>query len=208
MTDYETQGYLPEAVINYLARLGWSHGDAEIFTRAQLVEWFDGSHLSHSPSQMDFEKLKWVNHQYMKQMTGAQLAEHCEKRLNVSGSLDWPAICELLKERCSTLVEMTDQMTWFIAAPQVSQADAQTHFVESALSALKLLVTTLETCAWDKGSISAAIKSVVTQSGLKMPQIAVPARLAVFGRTQTPAIDAMLSLMPRQQVLERLRAVL
>ncbi len=214
--EYEKDGYLAEAVINYLARLGWSHGDDEIFSREQLVAWFDGSHLSHSPSQLDFEKFKWVNHQYLKRMGGAALAEVCLPRLQAllpAGSaasglaqgLDWAAICDLLKERCATLVELTDQMAWFVESPRIAEADAGQHLGESARSALFALAGQCEHCVWDKAGIAAAIKAVVTQTGLKMPQVAIPARLAVFGRTQTPAIDAMLALMPREAVLHRLR---
>jgi glutamyl-tRNA synthetase len=234
--DYDEAGYLPEAVINYLARLGWSHGDEEIFSREQLVSWFDGTHLSHSPSQLDFEKFKWVNQHYLKLMGGESLALRCLSRLELSLATDadpsvlndavastptslirnlplsaisqehWSAICDLLKERCSTLVDLTEQMSWFVKAPKVSAEDATVHFTEAGKGALLALMGALKDCAWDKTGIAAAIKAAVTQVGLKMPQVAIPARLAVFGRTQTPAIDAMLAFMPRDEVLRRLKA--
>jgi glutamyl-tRNA synthetase len=236
VTDYDEAGYLPEAVINYLARLGWSHGDEEIFSREQLVSWFDGTHLSHSPSQLDFEKFKWVNQHYLKLMGGESLALRCLPRLERSLAKDanpsvlgdaaasmstplipnlplsgisqehWSAICDLLKERCSTLADLTDQMSWFVKAPKVSPEDAILHFTEAGKGALRALAGALKDCAWDKTGIAAAIKVAVSQVGLKMPQVAIPARLAVFGRTQTPAIDAMLAFMPRDEVLRRLMA--
>jgi glutamyl-tRNA synthetase len=237
VTDYDEAGYLPEAVINYLGRLGWSHGDEEIFSREQLVAWFDGSHLSHSPSQLDFEKFKWVNQHYLKQMSGEALAKQCLPRLDrllakeaqsaassneaegdpkasahlaaassTIAILDWSAICDLLKERCSTLVDLAEQMAWFVQKPVITADDAANHFNASGRSALQALASALKDCAWDKAGVSAAIKAAVTQLGVKMPQVAIPARLAVFGRTQTPAIDAMLALMPRDEVSARLNS--
>jgi glutamyl-tRNA synthetase len=204
--DYDAQGYLPQAVINYLARLGWSHGDDEIFSREHLVAWFDGTHLSHSPSQLDFEKFKWVNHHYLKQMSGAELAARCLTRMapDSAAPMDWAAICDLLKERCSTLVELSDQMGWFVAQPTIAAEDALAHFTAQGRAALASLSLALKDCTWDKAGVAAAIKVAVSVCGLKMPQVAIPARLAVFGRTQTPAIDAMLALMPRDEVLARL----
>jgi glutamyl-tRNA synthetase len=225
--DYDEAGYLPEAVINYLGRLGWSHGDEEIFTREQLVAWFDGTHLSHSPSQLDFEKFKWVNHHYLKLMGGEGLAMRCLPRLEKSLAKEaagltapatlpvslpvsaisaehWADICDLLKERCSTLVDLSEQMSWFVKSPSISAQEAAGHFTEVGKGALSALGGALKDCVWDKAGISAAIRAAVAQTGLKMPQVAIPARLAVFGRTQTPAIDAMLALMPREEVLARL----
>ena len=236
VTDYDEAGYLPEAVINYLARLGWSHGDEEIFSREQMVTWFDGTHLSHSPSQLDFEKFKWVNQHYLKLMGGESLALRCLPRLERSLAKDanatalndaitstrtstdtdlplsaisqehWSAICDLLKERCSTLADLSDQMSWFVKVPKVSAEEASVHFTEAGKGALSALTAALADCAWEKAGIATAIKVAVTQLGLKMPQVAIPARLAVFGRTQTPAIDAMLAFMPRDEVLRRLKS--
>jgi glutamyl-tRNA synthetase len=233
--DYDEAGYLPEAVINYLARLGWSHGDDEIFSREQMVSWFDGTHLSHSPSQLDFEKFKWVNQHYLKQMQGDSLAKSCLPRLerllrghaastgqgdspsnlptsaathlapSVISMDQWSAICDLLKERCATLVDLVEQMAWFLQAPIISDQDRATHLNDAGKAALLGLASALRECVWDKASISAVFKTVTTQLGVKMPQVAIPTRLAVFGRTQTPAIDAMLALMPRDAVLARLR---
>jgi glutamyl-tRNA synthetase len=215
--DYDAAGYLPEAVINYLARLGWSHGDDEIFSREQLVSWFDGAHLSHSPSQLDFEKFKWVNQHYLKLLSGEDLAMRCLPRLQRKVSeietpsqdwvnYPWANICELLRERCSTLEELTEQMTWFAQAPVISSEDRQAHLDDLTKSRLAGLAAEIESCEWSKQGISAAIKSFTLAAGVKMPQVAIPARLAVFGRTQTPAIDAMLALLPREAVLTRLRA--
>ena len=215
--DYDEAGYLPEAVINYLARLGWSHGDDEIFSREQLVSWFDGAHLSHSPSQLDFEKFKWVNQHYLKLLSGQDLAQRClprlKKKMQETAASDdhlpeypWAEICELLKERCATLQDLTEQMAWFVETPALSAEDRQAHMDDAAKLRLEGLAGALEQCEWSKFGISAAIKAYALAASVKMPQVAIPARLAVFGRTQTPAIDAMLALLPRAEVLARLQA--
>src|SRR3954462_8036944 len=106
VTAYEENGYLPEAMLNYLARLGWSHGDEELFTREQLVSWFDGSHLSRSPAQWDPAKLKWVNAHYIKLMDIDALAALVADRLKAMGierDERLPAICALFRDRCETL---------------------------------------------------------------------------------------------------------
>jgi glutamyl-tRNA synthetase len=215
--QYDDDGYLPDAVVNYLARLGWSHGDAEIFSREQLVEWFDGSHLSHSPSQFDVDKLKWLNHHYLMQRSDAELAARIAPRLArrgidvaTPGSPDPAAACGLFKERASTLEELADltAMLW------VDPDHANPHLAEQlaaqlrpeAVPALASLADRLGSCDWTKAGIAAAIKETLAAHALKMPQLAVPVRLKVFGQAQTPSVDAMLALMPRGIVIGRLRA--
>jgi glutamyl-tRNA synthetase len=214
--QYHEDGFLPEAVINYLARLGWSHGNDEIFSRQQLLDWFDGTHLSQSPSQFDTSKLKWLNQQYLIAAAKADpssLAPDLSERLNKKGissdvialsGIHLPVIVGLLAERSQTLEELADQTLMFFAATEISKEDAEKHLTPSALDAIAALKNLLAVCEWDSAGISAAIKSVVSTSGLKMPQIAVPLRLKVFGKTQTPSIDATLAAMKRDAVLQRL----
>ena len=223
--QYDELGYLPEAVVNYLARLGWSHGDAEIFSREELVAWFDGKHLSHSPSQLDFDKFRWVNHQYIRTMDDAALGEavfpRLARRLAAAGQPDaeaqtddgsadlrmrLPAICGLWKERASTLEELADLAAIFFLAPLPAQESLAKHLTESARGALEVLAQRLAACDWNKEAISACLKGVLAETGLKMPHLAVPVRLLVFGREQTPSLDAMLAQMPRHTVIERLQA--
>jgi glutamyl-tRNA synthetase len=215
--QYDAAGYLPEAVINYLARLGWSHGDEEVFGREQFVSWFDGSHLSHSPSQFDVDKLKWLNAHYLKALPDAELARGTAERLRRRGvAVDAPgapelaAVCALFKDRASTLEELADlaEMLWIEPAhanPALAEElAAQTK--PEALPAIAGLADRLADCEWSKAGIAAAIKETLGAHGVKMPQLAVPVRLKVFGRAQTPSVDAMLALMPRERVLARLRA--
>jgi glutamyl-tRNA synthetase len=213
--QYDEDGFLPEAVINYLARLGWSHGDTEIFSRAELVSWFDGSHLSHSPSQFDTDKLKWLNNHYLKAMPDDTLAAMIAPRMGrrgvsvqAPGSPDLAATCGLFKDRAGTLEELADlaSMLWIEPAldnPALA-AELAAQLKPEAVPALRTLADRLASCQWDRASIAAVIKDVLTAHGLKMPQVAVPVRLKVFGRAQTPSVDAMLALMSREVVLRRL----
>ncbi len=212
VTQYDADGFLPDAVINYLARLGWSHGDDEIFSREQLVQWFDGTHLSRSPSQFDIEKLKWLNHHYLRATDDAALAGLVAPRLAArghdpagrAGGADLAAVCGLLKERAATLEELADLATMFYGAPQVHAEQLAEHLKPQARPALRAFADACNDIEWTREAIAAAIKQAVSEHGIKMPQFGIPARLLVFGRTQTPALEAVLALMPREVVVHRL----
>jgi glutamyl-tRNA synthetase len=215
--QYDDDGFLPEAVLNYLARLGWSHGDEEVFGRDRMVEWFDGSHLSHSPSQFDPDKLRWLNNLYLKQLPDAELAQRVTPRLArrgidaaAAGSPDLAAACGLFKDRAATLEELADlaAMLWIEPAhanPALAE-ELAAQLRPEAVPALAGLAGRLEGCEWTKAGIAAAIKDTLAAHGIKMPLLAVPVRLKVFGRAQTPSVDAMLALLPRETAIARLRA--
>jgi glutamyl-tRNA synthetase len=212
VTAYEDAGYLPEAMCNYLARLGWSHGDDELFTREQMVQWFDGSHLAKSPAQWDPAKLAWVNAHYIKQADDARLAALAQQQLARSGieanDLGYLArACALFKDRCSTTAELADWLHMFFAPVAPSEADLAAHVSEQAKPALRALREQLTTIEWTKESIAAAMKGALAAHGLKMPQLAPALRVLVCGRAQTPSIDAVLALFARDRVLERLARV-
>jgi glutamyl-tRNA synthetase len=212
VTAYEEGGYLPEAMLNYLARLGWSHGDEELFTQAQLVSWFDGTHLNKSPAQWDPAKLLWVNAQYIKQADNARLAQLVAvqlAKLGVSLAADvvnthLPQLCALLKDRCDTTVALATWAAKFYADVAVDAAEKAQHVTAAVQPAIALLQDKLATCAWDKASIAAAIKEVLAAVGLKMPQLAMPVRVLVMGTAQTPSLDAVLELLGREKVMARL----
>jgi glutamyl-tRNA synthetase len=223
--QYDTDGYLPEAICNYLSRLGWSHGDNEIFNREQFVQWFDGEHITKGPARFDFDKLKWVNQHYMQAMDNAELVQRLQPFLKAqsvdasSGSFDIAAIVALLKERCSTLIELAQWVARFVNRPQIDSVAAAEHLTPSAKNALAQFANSLEAieiaghnsgsndqARLDREAIAGCVKSTLTALGLKMPQLAMPARLAVFGTAQTPSLDAMLALLPKGEVLGRLRA--
>jgi glutamyl-tRNA synthetase len=207
VTQYRDEGYLVEAMINYLARLGWSHGDDELFSREQLTTWFDGKHLSKSPAQWDAAKLKWVNQHYMKttddQRLSGLVTEQLAKR-GITPDARLPAICALFKDRCETTKVLADWAAAFYATPERHQEDYAQHVTEAAEPAIQNLISKLQTCEWNKAAISAAIKATLAETGLKMPQLAMPARVLLMGKAQTPALDAVLELCGQKLSLERL----
>jgi glutamyl-tRNA synthetase len=211
VTAYQEAGYLPEAMLNYLARLGWSHGDDELFTREQMVQWFDGSHLAKSPAQWDPAKLAWVNAHHLKAAADDRLARLVQPHLAALGvATDDLALltraAALFKDRCSTLVELAEWTRMLFVAPAPSAADLTAHVGDAVRPALHALADELTRANWDKAGIAAAMKTVLAGHGLKMPQLAPAVRVLVCGRAQTPSIDAVLALFPRDAVIARLRA--
>jgi glutamyl-tRNA synthetase len=210
--QYEADGILPEALFNYLARLGWSHGDDEKFSRAQLVEWFDLEHVNRAPAQFNPDKLLWLNGEYMKEADDGRLAALVAPRLAARGVAiagpSLPRVVALLKDRARTLNELADAAQLFFGPHQVDEALLRQHLAGAAADAVRLFAERAAALEWDRAAISALIKQVIGERGLKMPQLAVPLRVAVTGRTQTPSIDAVLELLGRELVLSRLREAL
>jgi len=210
VTQYRDEGYLPEAMVNYLARLGWSHGDDEIFSRAQFLQWFDLDHLGRSAAQFDEAKLRWVNAQHMKAMADEALAPLVAGQLQkrgIAADERLPRICGLFKDRCDTTVVLADWAQAFYGDVSPKAEELAQHVTPAVRPALAQLAGKLAACAWDKASIAAAIKEVLAASGLKMPQLAMPVRVLVLGTAQTPSLDAVLELLPREKVLARLHRV-
>ena len=210
VTQYAAEGYLPDAMVNYLARLGWSHGDDEIFSREQFVAWFNLDHLGKSAAQFDEAKLRWVNAQHLKAMSDAVLAEVVKPFLSsaaMSGLDDARLMrgCGLFKDRCSTLVELANWLQVLVKGGQASAEDIATHVTHAVRPALAMLADAFAACEWTKADIAAAIKQVLGQSALKMPQLAMPVRVLVVGTPQTPSLDAILELMVKDDVITRLR---
>ncbi|HSV55454.1 MAG TPA: glutamate--tRNA ligase [Burkholderiaceae bacterium] len=209
VTQYRDEGYLPDAMVNYLARLGWSHGDDEIFSREQFLQWFNLDHLGRSAAQFDEAKLRWVNAQHLKAMADEALAPLVAAQLQKSGiaaDARLPAICGLFKDRCDTLVALAGWATAFYADVQPQAGELEQHVTPAVKPALALLAEKLAGCAtWDKPSIAAAIKEVLAAQGLKMPALAMPVRVLVMGTAQTPSLDAVLALFSREIVLARLQ---
>jgi glutamyl-tRNA synthetase len=213
---YRDAGYLPEAVVNYLARLGWSHGDSEIFTREQFVEWFDLEHLGKSPAQYDHDKLNWLNAHYIKEADNARLAElarpfFAELDIDpaaIAQGADLAAVVGLLKDRASTVKEIAENAAMFYRVP-APEAEALTqHVTDIVRPALADLATALKTVEWTKEAISAALKATLGAHKLKMPQLAMPVRLLVAGTTHTPSIDSVLMLFGREVVVARIEKAL
>ncbi len=211
--QYFEEGYLPEAVINYLARLGWSHGDAEIFSREQFVQWFALDHITPSAAQFNTEKLRWLNQHYIKAADDARLATLARPFLVRNGAdpddgPDLAAVCALVKERAATIEELADAATLFYRTLHPTPELLAQHVTAEVLPALADLARRLEALTWERSAISAAFKETLAAHSLKMPKLAMPVRVLVTGEAQTPAIDATLELIGRDKVVSRLKTAL
>lgn len=209
--DYDVQGYLPEAMVNYLARLGWSHGNDEIFSREQLVAWFDTRHLNKSAAQWDPKKLNWVNAHYINQSDNDDLAVRVAPRITALGgnplAANLPAIMGLLKDRADTLNQLAEGAMLFCAPWKAADDALLAEFIDD--QALALLSAFADQAAalpnWTTESLDTTIKTILVEHGIKMPKLAIPLRLLVTGQKQTPAIGAVLAILGRELVLQRLR---
>jgi glutamyl-tRNA synthetase len=209
--QYEEMGYLPDALVNFLARLGWSHGDAEIFTRDELVEWFDLDGISPSPSRFDTGKLKWVNQEHMKRMAadrlGSRLVPYLQRAgVDAGAGPDPGAVAVLLRDRVATLAEMAAAAHYFYAAPVADAQAIAAHVDAGRRPVFEELLAAFAGLAWTREAIGAELKAAAARHGLKPPQVMMPLRFLVCGTPQTPAIDAVLALLGREVTRTRLAA--
>jgi glutamyl-tRNA synthetase len=213
---YRDMGYLPEAMRNYLARLGWSHGDEEIFSTEQAITWFDLSNLGKSAARFDFKKLDSLNAQYIRQTDDAMLAEHVINLLDGGTPpriLDQKAQSRLkaampgLKERAKTLVELAQAAEFlFSDGPRELDAAAEKSLTPEARIILAELVPILSTAPWTAHDIEESVRTFAATKDLKLGQAAQPIRAAVTGRTTSPPIFDMLVVLGREETLERVIA--
>lgn len=216
VTGYRDAGYLPEAVLNYLARLGWSHGDEEIFSREQFVAWFNLEHLGKSPAQYDHDKLNWLNAHYLKEADNARLATLARPFLAALGideaalaqgpSLE--AVTSLLKDRAQTVKELAQGAAMFYREPEPELSALAQYVTDAVRPALADLASAFRSAEWSKEGISTVLKTTLAAHRLKMPQLAMPVRLLVAGTTHTPSIDAVLALFSRDTVASRIERAL
>ncbi len=209
--QYDHDGYLPEAVLNYLARLGWSHGDDEVFSMAQFCAWFDLDHITPSAAQFNTEKLNWLNAQYIKQADNARLVALVQPRLEARGVTITPtpsleAIIGLYKERVSNLNELADAAEVFYTDLHPEAEFLAQHLGPETLPALNDFIAGIKDVTWEAPAISALIKECIGKHGLKMPKLAMPLRILLTGQAQTPSVDALITLFPRELALKRLTA--
>ena len=211
--QYDDNGYLPEAVTNYLARLGWSHGDDEVFSMEQFCAWFDLDHITPSAAQFNTEKLNWLNAHYIKQAENSRLVALVQPRLEKRGitvttDVSLEAIIALYKERVSNLNELADAAEAFYREITPDAELLAQHLSAEALPALADFVDGLREVAWEAPAINALIKACIAKHGLKMPRLAMPLRVLLTGQAQTPSVDAVVTLFPRETVLQRLARAL
>jgi glutamyl-tRNA synthetase len=212
VTQYDEDGFLPEALVNYLARLGWAHGDDEVFAVEQFVEWFDLGHISRSPAQFNPEKALWLNQQYLKKADPARLAALVAPRIERAGGdlargPELAVAMALLRDRASTLNELADAARALFygdaAPPAALLAEQVTGEARAALQGLVDRFAAVE--PWAEQGIQSAFEGALKAHGLKMPKLAMPLRAVVFGTTQTPALYPTLAAAGKARVLERIR---
>ncbi|WP_367401386.1 glutamate--tRNA ligase [Solimonas sp. SE-A11] len=213
VTEYRAMGFMPEALLNYLVRLGWSHGDQELFTRQEMIEKFDFDHVSASPARFDMEKAYWVNHQYLKITDPAVVATEFDWHLRRIGvdPANGPAlepVIEQQRERCRTLVEMAEKSRFFYAdLDGYNEKDAAKHLTAEGAVLLDELAAALEALPeWSAPALHVAVNGFAAGRGLGLGKVAQPIRVAVVGMAISPPIDQTLFLLGRDRTLARLKA--
>jgi len=208
--QYEEEGYLPDAMVNFLARLGWAHGDDEVFTRQEFVSWFDLEHISAAPSRFNADKLKWLNQERMKRLPEEELGRHLAPYLARAGldPAQGPtpaAVALLLRDRTVTLAEMAAAARYFYEAPEPLAGFVTIEAGDKKRIALQELAGEFESLSWTRESLGAAMKAAAARHGLKPGEVMMAMRALVCGTRETPAIDAVLALLGRDAVVARLR---
>ncbi len=213
VVDYDRQGILPEALLNYLARLGWGHGDDEFFTMAQFIDWFDLKDVSPSASRFDHEKLLWLNAQHIKASDDDRLAQLIRPRLLEQG-IDNPAepalteVIALVKDRAQDLNQLADECAYFYRKKTPTEQELAKHWDADTPARMQRFAALLaELPQWDAESIHALFAPFCEAESIKMGKLGMPLRLAVCGTGKTPSIDQVLALMGRQEVLQRLQQI-
>ena len=212
ITDFGQMGILPEAMLNYLARLGWAHGDDEFFTMKQFTEWFDLKDVSPSASRMDLKKLYWINGEHIKATPNHELAALVKPHLAVRNihETDKPAledVLELVKERAQDLNQLADECIYFYQKGTPAESDVQKHWDADVPARMQRFAEKLEGLAdWNAEAIHDLFQPFCEAEGIKMGKLGMPLRLAVCGTAKTPSVDAVLALMGKEEVLTRIRS--
>ncbi len=214
--EYQEAGYLPEALINYLVRLGWSHGDQEVFSSQEMIEKFSLENISRSPAAFNPEKLLWLNGHYLKTADTKRVVELLLPFLRKRGVLDGRAqpdsawlekLVVALRERAQTLVEMADKAAPFFQESVIMDQEAAKKFLTVAVRpAFARLVAVLDqTSVFERDALEQGFKSVLTETGLSMGKLAQPVRVALTGGTVSPGIFDVMALLGRERTLARLK---
>lgn len=213
--QYRDEGYLPEALNNYLVRLGWSHGDQEIFSREEMIQFFSLNAISKSASAFNTDKLLWLNNHYIKTSEPEYVAKHLEWHFEQQGinKGNGPALAEIVKlvgERCNTLVELAAQSRYFFEDFAEFDADAaKKHLRGVAKEPLALALSKLEALSdWTTENLHAVIAQVCEELEIGMGKIGMPLRVAVTGGGQSPSVDAVMQLIGKERVIARINMAL
>ncbi|HBR70179.1 TPA: glutamate--tRNA ligase [Candidatus Dependentiae bacterium] len=215
---YKEEGYLPEALINYLARLGWSHGDQEIFTIEELVRDFSLDGVGKSNATFDMEKLRWVNSEHIKKKTSAwllnyvvqELDNHFLNKLDAWSSEQIVALIDLYKERVMTVRELYDALIALYNKPAVYNHEAVQQWInEDAKINLSLLIELLKNLTeWHEASLESTIKQFVKNREIKLASIAQPIRIALTGNITSPGIFHLLTILGKKESFSRIEALI
>ena len=211
--QYDEDGYLPEAVLNYLARLGWSHGDAEIFNMQQFCEWFNLDHITPSAAQFNNEKLNWLNAHYIKESPLNLLAGNVTQRLAklgviVQASPRLTDVLVLYRERANNLNLLASSIAYFYALPQANVTDIDKHITPEILPIIKNIQPQLEQLNgdnWNIEKIGYVLDLAIKENGLTFPKVAMPLRVILTGGTQSPSIAGVMALLGKQETLSRIQ---
>ena len=208
--DYKQRGYLPEAINNYLARLGWSHGDDEIFSMEQFCQWFDLQHVTSSSAQFNDEKLDWLNNHYLRGMSDEVLASYVIKQLVLN--VDEAKIKEklqraisLYKERANTLVDLSNQIIFFFEEQKLPDELVQKYLDDERLQLIGKFYALFDKLDWEDEKINAAIKNFVAENAVKFPQIAMPLRVILTGTDHTPSIASIMWILGCDETKQRIQ---
>ena len=213
--QYRDDGYLPEALLNYLVRLGWGHGDQEIFSMAEMISLFSLDAIGKSASAFNTDKLKWLNNHYIRTMDPVYVAKHLEwhmqdQKIDYSSGPALSEVVTLLAERCQTLVELAAQSRYFYEEYEaIDEAAAKKHLKAAAREPLSLIRDKLAALGeWAVEPLHHTIQATADELGLGMGKVGMPLRVAVTGLGQSPSIDAVMHLVGRERVLARLDKVI
>jgi glutamyl-tRNA synthetase len=206
--QYRNEGYLPNAINNYLARLGWSHGDDELFTMEQFCSWFDLDHITSSSAQFDYEKLNWVNNHYIKETSNELLLPLVKDHIkSSSSSLDNEKIMlaiNLYKERANSINEIARDIAFFFNDVVPGSDLIEKHIDNDRLSLVKEFMSNLIEVKWDDESINNLLKDFVKNKGIKFPHIAMPMRVILTGSDHTPSIGSIIFILGLNETQNRL----
>ena len=209
--QYRTEGFLPEALLNYLVRLGWSHGDQEVFSVDEMIEHFDVSNINKAASTFNPEKLLWLNQQYIKASSPEHIAHQLSWHMGQLGidPAQGPDLVEIVKtqqDRAKTLVEMASNCAFFYADfTEYEEAAAKKHLKPEALQPLQEVYEQLQAVEWVAEALHGVVSQVAESLQLKMGKVAQPLRVAISGKAATPPIDTTLFLLGREKTLARMR---
>ncbi len=207
--EFRTQGFLPEALCNYLLRLGWAHGDAEVIAREQAIRLFDLDGVGRSAARMDYAKLTHLNGIYLRQADDDRLTAEVAARLGIDSAAAAPVrlLMPGLKERAKTLAELTDSAAFLVRGPKrPMEPKAAALLTDAARTLLHELAALLAGTDFSAAAVDAALRSLAERSGHKLGQVAQPLRAALTGSTTSPPIDATVAALGRTETLARIAA--